>query len=376
MATFIEGVKSALRFAPCIALGNAEWAYGAAGRIFPFGPAEEGIATVRALRRFIGCNPDNDPEEPQPPFQGGQCDGQLYVGSYTYTQGNNPPITARFKAWGPIGGAVEGTDSNGTPGVGLISRGDLTQNSPAFQCGVGGNPTLGTLTYRQFASNATNPSIQSITPCGADNCGGLPPVLPPPTNININIDVTYNNEEGDEINLTIPFIFAPINVDINGRFNIPVTFNLGGVEFSGTVTIAPEFSVTINPPQAPTGTDNPTDTLPPGDPEDEVEPREFDDKVIGVVVQSSLSGEQQLTTIATANIPTIFAPRAGSIKFAYSIGASTFWSNDIDVKGGRVFIPCPFSQGADAVAVSPAPGVVLNWVEITGPPLATVADLT
>jgi len=92
-------------------------------------------------------------------------------------------------------------------------------------------------------------------------------------------------------------------------------------------------------------------------------------------VQSSLSGEQQLTTIATQNIPTIFAPRAGSIKFAYSVGASTFWSNDIDVKGGRVFIPCPFSQGADAVAVSPAPGVVLNWVEITGPALATVADL-
>jgi len=191
----------------------------------------------------------------------------------------------------------------------------------------------------------------------------------------VNIDVTYNNEEGDTVNVTLPFIFSPINVDATGRFNIPFTFNAGGVNFSGTLQIAPEFNVTINPPTAPRATDDPVDELDPGPPEDEVEPVELDEKIIGVVVTATLTGEQQLTTIATQNIPTILAPRGGSIKFAYSFGAATFWSDDIDVKGGRTFIPCPFSQGADAVAVSPAPGVVVNWVPIRGFPLATVADV-
>jgi len=227
MATFIEGVKSALRFAPCIALGNAEWAYGAAGRIFPFGPAEEGVAVVRALRRFIGCNPDNDPEEPSPEFDGGQCDGQLYIGTAQY-ENQNGIVPVSWKAFGPIGGFVLGS-SGGTPGAGLISRGSLVSSSQSFTC-AGGNPTLlPSPIYEQFVSSSQiiSASLTSIFPCGNDDCGDIPPVLPPPTNINIDIDVTFNNEEGDEINVTIPFIFAPINVDINGRFNIPFTFEFG-----------------------------------------------------------------------------------------------------------------------------------------------------
>lgn len=164
-------------------------------------------------------------------------------------------------------------------------------------------------------------------------------------------------------------------MDFNGNFRLPFTFDFGGNTFTGNFNLNPEFSLTINPPALPPGSDQGTDELPPGDPADEVEPLPVDEKIIGVVVTSSIVGEQQFTTILTQGMPNILAPRAGSIKFAYSLGATTFWSNDIDVKGDRIFIPCPFSQGADAVVVSPAPGVALQWVPISGPPLATKADL-
>ncbi len=375
MATFTEGVAAALRTFPCIALANAAYANGAAGRIFGPTSTTGPQAAIAALRRALGCDPDDDPEPPEPPFAGGQCDGELYIGSATYVQSGTTQ-TVFFKAWGPIGGFTSGS-SDGTPGVGLLSRGSIIRTGTAYTCVGGIPPTLGAFEYRQFAfgTAVSEPAIASITACGEDDCGDLPPVFPPAEPIEIDIDVTYNIDEGDEITVTIPFVFAPINVDIVGRFNIPFTLDVGGIELSGTVEISPEFNVNFNPPAAPRGTDDEPDDILPGPPADEVEPREFDNRIIGVLVLATIVGEQQLTTIATTDIPPIFAPRAGSIKFAYSIGNSTAWSNDIDVKGGRSFIPCPFSQGADGVAVSPGPGVDVQWQEITGPPLATVADL-
>jgi len=357
--TLADGIKSALRVVPCQLLANGQYAYGSAARIFPASPAATVARGYASLRRFLGCIPDNDVPEPPPPFEGGQCPGEKYnvlINGSSMQGSSTVNFSLQYTALGPIG-PLQFTNEGGPLGSFNILQSLGSGRIFSSNCGPNPTPAPGVYQINNSAITGMNPQGGlTITACGADNCGDPDPIYPPPTNINIDIDVTYNNEEGDEINITIPFIFAPINVDITGRFNIPFTFEIDGIEFSGTLNIAPEFSVTINPPEAPTGTDNPTDTLPPGDPEDEVEPREFDDKVIGVVVQSSLSGEQQLTTIATANIPTIFAPRAGSIKFAYSIGVSTFWSNDIDVKGGRVFIPCPFSQGADAVAVSPGTG--------------------
>jgi len=208
-----------------------------------------------------------------------------------------------------------------------------------------------------------------------DDCGGPPPIFPPPVNIDIDVDVTYNIDDGTEVTVTIPFIYAPITTDINGFFRIPFTFEFGGIEFSGNIGFNPEFNVNLDPQTGPRGIDSPLTDLPGPDVEVPVSPSTYRQRVVGVLVQSVLVGEQQLTTIFTENIPQILAPRCGSVKFGYAIAGRSFWSPDIDIKDRNCFIPCPFSQGADTVAASPAPGVALNYVPIFGAPLATVADL-
>jgi hypothetical protein len=250
---------------------------------------------------------------------------------------------------------VNGFDVNGNPLSGLLNRGGTGCKFPNSQ------DRIEDLGFERLDGNP--------------ECGDPQPILPPPGDTNIDIDVTYTTEEGDEVTVTIPFIFAPVQIDVSGNFEFPFEFEFGDVNFTGELTITPEISVTVNPPPAPRGTDSPITDLPPPDDEIPVTPSTYSKRVVGVVVQSVLVGEQQLTTIFTENIPQILAPRCGSVKFGYAIAGRSFWSPDIDIKDLNCFIPCPFSQGADTVAASPAPGVALNYVPIFGAPLATVADL-
>lgn len=373
MVTFAEGVKNALRTFPCFALRNGEYAYGFAARIFPLSPAGSVADGVNSLRRLLGCDPTDDPPPPEPPFTGGQCSGVLY--NITWS-GTTYPFS---DCSGPMN---VGSNLIGVPGPITNLRGEIDPVAPNPPCASQNIYyfDFGPSAQRQTLFGQTNGAVLNSftvtrTDGQPDDCGNPPVSYPPPSDIDIDIDVTYNIEDGPDITVTVPFIFSPVIVDLSGNFSAPFTFNFGGLDFSGTLRISPKFNVYINPPTAPRGTDDGTEDLPPGDPDEDVEPTPVDEKIIGVAVVSALVGEQQLTTITTENIPTIFAPRAGSIKFAYSVGVSTFWSDDIDIKGSRTFIPCPFSQGADAVAVSPAPGVNVVWRSITGYPLATVNDL-
>lgn len=366
MVTFVEGVRNALRAFPCFALANGQYAYGAAAKLFPATPAGAISSGYGQLRRLLGCNPDDDAPEPEREFIGGQCVGVQYDVTWDRSApGLNPP-PGSVRVTGPLTVTritePPGGPAGCAPGLSFNEIILLSQSVPVgLYSGCG----------------ATVSNIQVTRVDGQpDSCGSPPINYPEPTDINVDIDVTFNTEEGDETTITVPFVFAPINVDLSGKFNIPFNFNLGGLDFSGTLEIAPNFNVNINPPTARRGSDDGTEDLPSGDPNEDVEPVPPSEKVIGVAVQSILIGEQKLTTIGTQNIPTIFAPRAGSIKFAYSLGVSTFWSDDIAIKGDRTFIPCPFSQGADFVAVSPEPGVQVQWRAITGFPLATVADVS
>jgi len=383
MVSFLDGVKKAVKAFDCFLISGA-------GDIFeglaalPPGDPTFARNTTKALRRLRGCDPENDPVFPPPPFTGGQCPGVPYGARYTWTSQpgatpiNYTPFFGQFNPqsrtlYGPLsfagrvlgaggicseqleGFLVNGFLSNGAPRQGLLARGGSTCLAP------------------DSLDIITNLSFERLD--DGDECGDGPIIFPPPGDINIDGDVIYNIDEGDDINVNIPFVFAPIYVDVSGNFKFPFTFNFGDVPFSGTFTVAPEVNVTINPPPAPRGTDSPVTDLPGPDDEIPVTPSTFAERVVGVVVQSTLVGEQQLTTIATEDIPQILAPRCGSVKFGYAIAGRSFWSPDIDVKDLNCFIPCPFSQGADTVAASPAPGVVLNYVPIFGAPLATVADL-
>jgi len=376
MVSFLDGVKKAVKALDCFLISaGGEIFSGLAG--LPGGDPTFANNTTKALRRLRGCDPANDPVLPLPAFTGGQCPGIPYGARYTYrdTPGGGgidyTPAFGQFlpfatTLYGPLSyvGSVEvspdnfrfsvnGFDINGVP-----ENRSLNQGGSEVRFGVRVIEGLG---FERLS--------------GTGECGDGPITLPPPTNINVEGDVIYNIDEGDDITVNIPFVFAPIYVDISGNFTFPFTFNFGDVPFSGTFTVAPEVNVTVNPPPAPIGTDSPLTDLPGPDDEIPVTPSTFAERVVGVVVQSQLVGEQQLTTIFTENIPQILAPRCGSVKFGYAIAGRSFWSPDIDVKDLNCFIPCPFSQGADTVAASPAPGVVLNYVPVYGAPLATVADL-
>jgi len=208
---------------------------------------------------------------------------------------------------------------------------------------------------------------------GQPECGDPDPVYPPPINFTTNIDVTYNIDDGTEVTVTIPFIFAPITANFNGTLRIPFTFDFGGFEFSGNINL-PDFNLTINPPSIPPGSG---DDLEPvgGDDGDTIPPLPPEEKIIGVVVNSAIANPGRVSSVDFEAAPDIIIPRAASVKFAYSIGAATFWSSDIDVKTLRAFIPCPFSQGADAVVVTPYIGLTSTSVPIRGFPLATTGDL-
>jgi hypothetical protein len=369
-----QGVQNFVDSVECFILSNNPWVNGSARALRPEARAIFNDR-INEARRARGCDPIDDVEPPPPPFQGGQC-GVPYLVRVRPIVNGTPSNVQGLTLRGPLGGPIQ-TQSGNTFSFAFTAQGRA--GTFAGDC-LTPNFTPGTEVVSSINTDPSNEvtfEIVELRRCDnlPDTCGDPPIVYPPPTNINIDGDVTYNIEGDTEVTVNIPFVFAPIEVNFDGTLNVPFSFELGGINFSGNFDIAPELNVTINPPRLDPGEGQDTDTLPPGDEEEEVQPRQFDQKIIGVAVVSSLVGEQQLTTIATQNIPNIFAPRAGSIKFAYSIGAATFWSNDIDIKGARVFIPCPFQRGADAVSVSPAPGVAVQWREIVGPPIATVADL-
>jgi len=353
MVSFLEGVRNANKAINCFLLSAGGNILGAVASL-PGGSPEFIENTTKALRRLAGCDPADDPVIPPPPFTGGQCQGVIYLVNYQNNNQDGPTGGVFMTAGpGPVGGGVTSPQGGAR----------ILFNGVAVSVASG--------------SNLVAPTIISVVRQDGlpDECGDVPPVFPPPTPIDIDIDVTYNIDEGDEVTVTIPFIYAPITTDINGYFRIPFTFEFGDVEFSGNISLGPEFNVTINPPTGPRGVDSPFTDLPGPDDEIPVEPAPPDQRIVGVVVQSQLVGEQQLTTILTSDIPQILAPRCGSVKFGYAIGTRSFWSPDIDVKDLNCFIPCPFSQGADTVAASPAPGVVLNYSPVFGFALATVADL-
>jgi len=366
VVSFLDGVRNANKAINCFLLGAGGNILGAVASL-PGGSPEFIENTTKALRRLSGCDPADDPVLPPSTPIAGQCPGVLYSftaqgldrGNVVVTQ--NPSCASGRR--GPIG--IRSESTSGGAGIAWFSTWFTAAGLPSEASIISGN-----------AANITAQLINIVRCDGLpDDCGSVPPVFPPPTPIDIDIDVTYNIDDGTEVTVNIPFIYAPITTDINGYFRIPFTFEFGDVDFSGDISFNPDINVNINPPTGPRGIDSPLTDLPGPDDEIPVEPSTFAERVVGVVVQSQLVGEQQLTTIATTDIPQILAPRCGSVKFGYSIGDRSFWSPDIDIKDLNCFIPCPFSQGADTVAASPAPGVVLNYVPIFGAPLATVADL-
>lgn len=368
MTTFSDGLREGLRSAACTLVGGRpEWL----GQYLDWG-TPSGLAPIaRNLRRWVCDAPPDEPVTlPPPPFTGGQCpvDYRVQVQSLITTQSGSTvnAISGLFILRGPI------------TGLGSAAGGAA--------CGGSTKPAAAVFHNGQTTIVGCPGSAQSIVAVGfevlervdgmADDCGDPPPILPPPAPINVDVDITYG--DNNEFNLTVPVIFAPLYVALDGSINAPVTVNLDAdFQIEGTLELFPgfEFTPTINF-GGDTGDGQPDPEPPPDDPEgpgepeedDPNTPKEPDDRIYALLCRGRIESDARPSGIFQQIGPDIYAPRLGSARFGTEIEGVTFWSEDIDIKGLNSVVQCPIPWGASRFVVNAAPGVSLNYTPVSSAP--------
>lgn len=190
------------------------------------------LALSPIARRTFGnmCDPylgdgGFDPPVNEPPFQGGQC-ADVYTINYTLNPENEGQTTGFLQARGPIAGIRREQAPSGawisTLGChGLVLSGSencrsISDQGFAYRVVGGANPT----------GQGSGPRINSITPCGADDCGDPAPEIRPGPNPapeppdDGQPDPTDNPEDPtDPIVPIIPFVdprWGPIDLPFGG----------------------------------------------------------------------------------------------------------------------------------------------------------------
>lgn len=367
MVSFIDGLTSGLKAAYCADVSrDPDFLSGLRDVLIP-GPI---AARADRLNRWICDTPPDEPPVVAPPFTGGQCP-ETYIAMVQQVESDGsfffPP--SPFRILGPVSGIVTTTGGGSPPLISYFLRGHSA---------AAGTDVCATLTDTgvtdTFIASARFESfvVTSVVPCGSDDCGDPPIVLPPAAPVTVDVDVTYNDGDDNEYNLTIPTIFAPVYVGIDGTLNIPI--NIPAINFNGTINLDNNFEISPNfgAGDEPTGTSddpglpdtgNPVNTPP-------VEPNGPESKIIGVHVRTSIIGEPNATAIFQAGAPEISAPRCANVVFGVQLGSLTGWTSDIPVKNLRSYLPCPVPQGAVDVKVTAEPGYSVSFTPVRGRPLS------
>lgn len=369
MVGFSNALTDFMRSNLCTALGVLGPAVTLGQKLSPIGFPP--VNVPNALSMLLCDAPPDRLPPPEPPFTGGQCVGRTYtvtmeVESYPFSD---------CSTFGP------GTTSLGFPGPirGLVTR---TESPSGDLCTPAGNavylrhgPGTSDETLIVGAGYGATASILSVVPEDGlpDTCGDPPPIIPPPdVTYEFGDDITYNIDDSTEITVPVTAVFAPIFVDLDGSLKIPVTVDVGGVEFNGTLEVAPEFNLEIKPTKIIAGPGRPDDPDPPGgQPQVEVpEDVEDVDTIIGVLVFSQFDGdENNATGFPSVGGPNFLVPRIASVQFAIKTGNSIGWTADQDVKNVESYVPCPAPQGAIAVRVTAEPGFTRRFTPVRGKPL-------
>lgn len=368
MPTFKEGLASAVKTAICTTLGRYDDALRYIGNIPLIGSAA-GFANVAGPLRAQLCDkPPDDLDIPDPPFTGGQCCGAAYEATYCFLNPNTGMQQCGQFQW------------NDAQLVGL----DVRSNQPAQPTKSGGpllkSCSTGAVQFiplgTTFEADDIDQSITNIvrTDGGADDCGDINPPPPPVQPIDVDIDVTYNDGDTNvEINIDGSVRIGPAFSTGDFNLRVPVRIQLGDANFNGYVDLSPEFNLVIAP-RINFGNggavDDPTE-LPIVDPVDTTPPPEYEDQaaIVGVFVTAIQDSPNAASSILTQGMPTIKAPRVGSVSFAIERSFTVAWTPDIDVKSLDCYIPCPEPRGAVGVSVTPVPGVRLGWTPVRGFPL-------
>jgi len=367
MVSFSEAVQESGRLALCALFAGNE---AVNALLSPLTGDSLGLypLTSGLRRKLCSDDPGNDPVY-EPLFEGGQCPTLYNVGiSYTFVSGfcgNDIPATEVFQnsVQGPISVV---TNNSTTPDPGGICDGYSYTTIQLL------NASGSVVAQR---GSGLGIRLNGITPvrsdAGVDNCGDPPPPPGVPGPITYEgDDITYNIDESTDITVPISFVFSPAYVDLDGSINVPVNFDVGGVEFNGTVEVSPEFNFEFNPGGISTGpgtVDDPDGIGEPGEPSDPVDdPEEGTLPIIGVLVYSDIDPDGDPSGILFQNGPNIYVPRLASVQFLIKTADSTGWTPDQDVKNLECYVPCPALQGAIAVRVSPVRGVTSRFSPVRG----------
>ena len=359
MSSYIERLKGAVGDAVCTVADALDQA-----TQYTFGTPP---GTIGGL----ACNDPTPVPPPSPPFSGGQCEGVRYNVAFSFDQ---------------LGGGCDAITRGNSIKLGIFGPiRDIELRDTADRCGgpagnevwilhsdFDGNPDESRVLNASGAQSAyANPSIDSAsrTDGKPDDCGDPPPPPPPPPGTQP-INFTYINNEGDDIdvsgdvNIGIPILIAPFTLVA------PITVDLGGISFDGSVQLSPDFDVTISPDFGGEsgGDDDPVDPVEPDDddPDDDEpdEPTQCRDKPIkGLIVSLSFGSDMRATeVIQDGNIASIGVPRVGTVYFEALVGNRKVRMAGMDLKSRTQYIPAPFNATVVCWRIHTEPGVTLRRV--------------
>lgn len=398
MATYPEAITNGLRTIVCSSLEFSENVFGYLGGGYsnvlkpgssPNAPVGDVgfayLAQQAATQRGIYCN--KRPDLPDYGLEGGQCPGAFYKvrGIFGYERNLD---TGAITEW-----------SFGDAPAQITFVGPVSLTTPRTQRVVGAHNGLGVKIlaenfsngYQQSTSNRTaGPSTSGAgryTVIGysgralalvgnPNNCGDsyFQPTIREGDN-NYEIDVTYTNEEGNDITISPSFSFGFLQVtptlDLTLPFRVELpdlVLNDNSTDLNGTLNFSTgeiNFNFGAAPPRLtddplpvePTDEEPVPDTPPPEPhPDDPAIPR-----IVGAIVRvTNPSGTESTEIFRGGGDPTIWAPDLGTISFLIRAESDSGWTEDLRIKSTRQYIPCPVPFGAVAVRGSPRPGCELE----------------
>lgn len=175
----------------------------------------------RACRPYLDSLESGTGPELELPFRGGQCN-DVYLVSFTARDSNSGPVNGTVRARGPILGIRTIISPTGARLVQLNCR---NVNLGASTCGLLSDQGQAWRDLVGLGTSGDNPtaSITGITPCGANNCGNVPPEFtgpkPPVTPL----------PPGPQPVVRSPDLDVDVNVTINPDFSINVDIGTGPI---------------------------------------------------------------------------------------------------------------------------------------------------
>lgn len=312
--------------------------------------AEWTFGTPRGALKLGACDNPTPPPGPTGPFDGGQCSGVLYSVSYQGFIDGALKTTSTVERFGAI--VPFGPRQNGG------------RTEAGFQFNVPNSP-------QDFVVVSTNDDAEvrvdylSVSRVDglADDCGSPdpnPPEMPGPQPISF----SYTNNEGDnvdvsgDVNISAPILIAPFVLVA------PISVNLGGITFDGSVELSPNFNITLSPSFGGGGQQpEPISPVPESDQDpdsdsDDTPPESTDTPIRGLSVTLNYSPDMRATEVRQdGDIGSLAVPRAGILYFIATANNRDVWMPGIDLKSRSQYIPVPYNAIVYRWRIHTEPGI-------------------